>query len=100
MRITEQTPHSGSGPKAGKGVCIDQTTWFASSWHPAIMPNFGPAARALGSWEYRGLRVMAPRFLPTLNHEDPFLFQRLDFVTAGGTLKRSDSGCWLPTQGR
>ena len=71
VRITEQTLHSGSGTKAREGVCIDQTTRFASSWHPAIMPNFGPAARALGSSEYRGLRVIGPRFLPTPNHEDP-----------------------------
>lgn len=71
VRITEQTLHSGSGTKAGEGVCIDQTTRFASSWHSAIMPNFGPTARALGSSEYRGLRVMEPSFLPTPNHEDP-----------------------------
>ena len=76
VRITEQALHCGSGTKAGEGVCIDQTTRFASSWHPAIMPNFGLAARALGSREYRGLRVIEPGFLPTLNHEDPQL-QRL-----------------------
>ncbi len=71
MRITEQTLHSGSGTKARERVCIDQATRFAGSWHPAIMPNFGSPARGIESWEYRGLRVMEPRFLPTLNHEDP-----------------------------
>jgi hypothetical protein len=78
VRITEQTLHSGSGTKAGEGVCIDQTMRFASSWHPPIMPNFGPTARALRSCEYRGLRVMGPRFLPTRNHEDPFFLADAD----------------------
>lgn len=36
----------------------------------------------------------------TSNDFDQFLFQRLDFVMADGILKNSDSGCWLPNQGR
>ena len=38
---------------------------------PAIMANFRPVARAPRSGEYRALRVMEPRLLPTRNHEDP-----------------------------
>ena len=72
-RITEQALHCGSGAKTGESVCIDQTTRFASSWHPAIMPNFSQADRSLGSWKYGGLRVMKPRFLPTPDHEDPIV---------------------------
>ena len=53
-------------------------------------------------WHAVGVIVRGPGGNPTgaSNPFDQFLFQRLDFVTAGGTLKRSNLGCWLPTQGR
>jgi hypothetical protein len=75
-------------------VCAN---WSGCSGGPVLVHY---AREGLHRWHAVGVIVQGPRgdFEGTPNEFDQFVFRRIDFVNADGTLKKSDAG-WLPRRG-